>query len=353
MSLPNHYGRNISANYDPRAPPSKVIKSSMGPYPGGVRNITDQYIRSPGINKTPGYRTNGSVRATVHSRRRDQNYVNVGQFFFIDTELMEKPILMNIQQLNRWLIEEGPKVLQNEAKHPWRIESDGTHNKMIREDESIDTGRKATRAGNVRRINQEENEKNYIINRFKLFGVSVNKDSDNSDEMPVERIGRATTATVRGVCHVLDYWSTATRRLRPYDQCYFVLKKVFITPETRIQDNLTISKHNTGRPMPASAWNKMHWQVVPYNNSDNTIDLDAYCWYETKYEGGRMVIDKTFQHVGYYWRLGNIHEYPDIGHYKMFGKRNDLSVAHDITYLHDNGAIIPIHFYLRFDELVK
>jgi hypothetical protein len=327
-SLPNHYS-SMSADVDPRAPSSQMIKSDMGPYPGGMPNMTPAYMNNDKrVNKSVGLGTNGSVRTTVQTRTRDQNYVNINQIAFIDTKIPDRPLLMNIQQLNWWFIEHGTDVLrQPRVLNEWIV----TNKKNVA-------------------LNEEQAEKAYIMKRFKLYGAVVNRDIDNNDSMPMERQPRAFTCTVKGVCHLLDYWSTADRSLHAYDQCYFVLKKVLVGPHSTFQSRLTTSVHNSGSPVPAS-WPKlgqMVWQIVPWHTSDNYIPVSVYSWTDSNLVGSTLVKGKS--HVGGHWRIGNVHEYPDIGHRSSFKKRGELSVAQDITYLHDGGRVVPIHFYLKLDS---
>lgn len=333
-SLPNH-SSSISSTMDPRAPSSQYIRSDMGPYPGGMPGITPNYINNDKrINKTVGWRTNGAIRTTIQTRTRDQNFINVNQFAFIDTRIPNRPQLLNVQQLNWWLLTEFPQLLIN--------------NPMLLNEWAVKDRKKDY-------VNQEQAEKAYIMNTFKLYGVVVNRDVDNSDELPVERGPRAFTCTVKGVCNVLDYWSTGTRALRAYDSCYFVLKKVLVKPDAKYQSRLTTKFHNTGSPVPAR-WNplgEMVWQVVPWNTPDSFIPVEAYSWTDkiatATASGAKVLVDGT-KHIGGYWKLGRIHEYPDIGHRNMFKKRDELSVSRDITYLHDNGRLPPIHFYLSLDN---
>lgn len=327
-SLPNHYS-NISADVDPRAPSSKFIKSDMGPYPGGMPGMTPNYINNDKrVNKTVGWRTNGSIRTTVQTRTRDQNFVNVNQLAFIDTKIPDRPLLMNLQQMNWWLIKEAPELFREpQVLNKWLVK-DKVTNEVY---------------------NLEQAEKAYIMDRFKLYGAVVNRDIDNSDDMPVERSPRAFTCTVKGVCHLLDYWSTKDRSLHAYDHCFFVLKKVLVGPHDKYQSRLTTTVHNAGSPVPGNwpSMGKMCWQIVPWHTSDNYIPVNAYSWTDLKQVGATLVPGR--EHIGGYWQIGHIHEYPDIGHRAQFKKRGEMSVAQDITYLHDNGRIVPIHFYLKLD----
>lgn len=331
-SLPNHFSQ-IRDDVDPRAPSSKIIRADMGPYPGGVPGITPQYLNNDRrVNKTVGWRTNGAIRTTVETRARDQNFINVNQLAFMDTNVPDRPQLYNIQQLNWWLVSEFPELMKK--------------NKTMFREWSVKNRRGKT-------VNRTQAEKAYIMKRFKLYGAVVNRDVDNGDDMAIERIPRAFTCTVKGVCHILDYWSTADRRLNAYDTCYFVLKKVVVGPETRYQSRLTTTVHEAGQPVP-SPWpreGRMVWQVVPFNTSDNFIPVEKYTFVDKESRNGDLIDTRT--EIGGYWRVGSIHEYPDIGHKSIFKKRDEHAVARDITYLHDNGRIVPIHFYLHLDDNCK
>ena len=158
------------------------------------------------------------------------------------------------------------------------------------------------------------------------------------------------TCTVRGVTEVLDYWSTRERKLRAMDSCYFVLKKVFIDEETRYQTDLSMSAHKQGEYVKDHAKNKMAWQIVPFNISDNFIPLSAYSWKNKLLNSAGELVEGETSHIGFYWHVGNTHEHADIADSRRFAKRNDLSVAMDISYLHDNAEIMPIHFYLKMDS---
>jgi hypothetical protein len=293
------------------APISQRPRADMGPYPGGQPSITDKYMSTGGrINNTPGWRTNGSIRISIETRTRDQNHINVNQVAWLFNKDFAKPKMLNLQQVNQWLADP-----QNEKS---------LKNKIINDDKKI-------RPYEVERAN--------ILKLFKMIGVAVNRDVDNRDDMAIERIARATTLTVRGVTWLLDYWSRNGKILKPYDSCYFILKKVWMNSDTRFQTLLTASKHNTGTPMAFNDGTpRWVWQFVPYHTSENSIDINELSFTDNEGPG-----------FGAYWHVCNIHEYPDIGHPKMFKKRDEYSVSRDITYLHDNGAIKPIHVYLKFD----
>ena len=318
MSLPNHYGPNISASHDPRAPSSQRIRADMSaPYPGGLNYLTPSYINNDSrVNKTVGKNTNGSIRTTVETRTRDQNYINVHQLAFLDTKLPSRPVLYSIQFLNWWLATDGYDVVSNPAKLGENVIKNG--NKVL---------------------NITAAEKAYIMGRFKLYGAVVNRDIDTSFEQK-ERLPRAFTCTVRGACNLLDYWSHGTEPVRPYDQCYFVLKKVLVKPDTLYQYDLTAISYNTGNKLPKN-WPKtgrMCWQIIPYSISDNFIPVKAYSFKENGKE-----------HIGGYWRVGNVHEDADIMNSTLSNKRDEYSISRNISYLHDKGRVIPFQFYLRLD----
>lgn len=335
MSLPNHYGNNMSPYLDPRAPGSKYLRANMPGYPGGVPYLTSSYINNDSqVNKTPGRKTNGSIRTTVHTRTRDQNYINVDQFAFMDVRKVDSPVLYNIQTLN------------------WMLASDDPNNQLFKifnspapkelKEYAID--------GNNVSYNRTDAEKAYIMNSFKLYGVVVNRDVDNDESMPKDRIARTFTVTVKNVCHVMDYFSTRTNVLKPYSSCYFVLKKVKITKDMQWVDVLTAPQNSSPaikRPSQTMI-GTYKWQIIPYHNRDNVLPVEERTWteYNTTTQGGKGVT-----YIGGMWKLGKIHEYPDICVPTIFEKRtNELKAAQDITLCHGNGRITPIHFYLSIRE---
>jgi hypothetical protein len=188
-------------------------------------------------------------------------------------------------------------------------------------------------------------EKCYIMDNFKLYGVVVNRDVDNDESMAKERIARTFTCTVKNVCNVGDYFSTYRNVLKPYSSCYFVLKKIKITKDMKWENMLTsMGTGKPTKPVPPAVVGQYKWQIIPYHNTDNVLPMDRIKWTEDDKDG--------ITHNGGMWRLGKIHEYPDICTPSAFSKRNTEDVvARDISELHGRGRITPIHFYLKIEEV--
>jgi hypothetical protein len=339
MSLSNHYGSTIRSDVDPRAPGSKFLDAGLGKkYPGGVPYLTDRYLSDKEVNKAPGRRTNGSVRTTVHTRTRDQNYINVDQFAWMDVRKFDHPILLNLQTMN-WLLVND----LGDSNGSGKILNGG--NDKLLEKYAIN--------GDLNSVRTQA-EKCYIMDNFKLYGVVVNRDTDNNESIPMTRIARTFTCTVKNVCHVGDYFSTSKRTLKRYDSCYFVLKKIKITGDMRWENILTSMGNNRKltKSTPTLAINKYKWQIIPYHNSDNVLPMDRIKWVESQEEYNRGDPIEITSYNGGMWRLGKIHEYADICTPSTFTKRfNETVVARDLSELHGRGRITPIHFYLKIEEI--
>lgn len=326
MSLANHYGGTLRSDVDPRAPGSKYLDVGLGrKYPGGVPYLTNKILNEKEVNKTPGAKANGAVRATVHTRTRDQNYINVDQFAFMDVSNYDRPVLINLQTLNWMLLNDLPDAKNNPVL-------DGGNDNLLKEYTNND--------GDISSV-RDQVEKSYIMDRFQLYGVVVNRDVDNDDGTSIERIARTFTVTVKNVCHVCDYFSTHRNVLKKYNSCYFILKKIKITEDMRWENRLTATNSTMSKQAPTYTLGKYKWQIIPYHNSDNTLQLQHTRWMD----------DNGVEHNGGMWRLGKIHEYADICIPSTFSKRIDNSVvARDITEMHGRGRITPIHFYLKIEK---
>lgn len=315
----------LDAEMQPYAPGSKYLKTDMGRYPGGVPYLTSEFLQDEqDINKNVGRSTNGSIRTSVLTRTRDQNSINLNQLGFMDTHLMDRPVLYNLQALNWWLVD------MNEGGGYNFLNNRNNLTKYL-----VKNGDKC--------INIEDAEKSCIMERFKLYGAVVNRDVDNNpDNIHRERIARDFTCTVKGVCHVLDYWSQRDKLLSPYDSCFFVLKKIKINKDMSWQHMLNAGTYKGNLHADSSIHNKYWWQIIPYHCSDSVIPVDQLTWTD---HNGHL-------HIGSYWRCGNVHEYPDIGSPQQYEKRGDDTglVSRNITYLHDRGRVTPIHFYLKIGD---
>jgi hypothetical protein len=117
-------------------------------------------------------------------------------------------------------------------------------------------------------------------------------------------------------------------------------------------ENLLTARLHNGEPMSSkSARNfteKYKWQIIPYHNSDNTLNLKERV-YTMKMPG--QDDDEAINYLGGMWKLGRIHEYPDICVASAFTKRRDeMYAARDVGLCHGFGRITPIHFYLSIKE---
>ena len=322
----NYTNFSNASNFDIREPAQKLQNA-------GVQNgtlggpLTDRPVMGTnGINKGFASETNVSIKATVRTRTRDQQYINQHQLAFIYTKKHDNPILLSIQQINLLLAGGDPDNEINNRKNF------GDH------------------------LQTWSKEK--IQKHFKLFGAVVNRDVDTNIEYPKERFSRAFTVCVRGDCHILDYWSTNNNRLKKYDSCYLILKKVWIGQNTSYQTNLSARHHNTGKTalnMPIEG--RYCWQIVPFSTRDRSLTPEEYTStiYRTTGNRSKPVKPGTpnavpSEIIGTYWRVGYTHEYASIGGPSMFSKRNEFSVSRDISYLNDNGAVRPMQFYLYLDD---
>jgi hypothetical protein len=322
----------MSANHDPRAPGSKYLRSGMNGYPGGVPYLTDKYINNDkSVNKTPGRKTNGSIRQTVITRTVDQNSINVDQFAFMDTKTADRPVLHNLQTINWMLASSAATGFVNSTGELGRVLGNPNaaqlKNYIVNSEAGIP-------------LNIEDAEKAYIMNRFKLYGVVVNRDTDGGDSSKLQ-IARAFTCTVKNVCHVLDYFSVSGNSLRPYNSCFFVLKKVLIKENQSWEGVITAARNGSMSLKTATMEmiNTQQWQIVPYHASNNVLAIEKRIWVNK---------DTGVPNIGGMWKVGRIHEYPDISVASAFEKRVDETVvARDVGVLTGRGRITPIHFYLN------
>lgn len=345
----NNYTEFSNApNFDIREPPMKL--QNAGSFRGSIGGpLTDRLRDNNGINKGYASETNVSVKATIVTRTRDQKYVNQHQLAFIySTESnFDKPVLLSIQQINVLLAGGNPSKEEEEKQIFGKRESDHPCKWSRKE----------------------------IVERFKPFGTIVNRDVDTRNDMQTERMPRATTLCIKGDCHVLDYWSESKRRLKPYDTCYFVLKYVWVSPDARYMANIQTRFHGVGhapRQLPPNGG--YCWQIFPFNCSDRYIHQKEYttkipvahdntsrgvvCG-DQKIEGLKVLpptqttFDFHIDVMGYYWKVGNVHEYASIGNPDRFEQRKAESVPRDITYLIEGGSIRPLQFYLELDDASK
>ena len=327
-----NYPSTLNASFDIRGPDASYPRSDLGGYPGGGP-MTDRWSNPSGINRQFMENTNVSVKATVRTRTRDQRQINQHQLAFIYTKDYDRPVLLSLVQLNQILAGGDPMT------------------KSVQDRTFFNHGTRGTVASKL--DNPMKWTKEYIKEHFKLFGAVVNRDVDTDMTSQTERIGRTFTVCVRGDCHVLDYWSHKGNKLRRYDQCYFVLKKVWLDEKTTFQNSLTARLHGTGSNMIGKPG--YYWQVFPYNVKDSAISPEAYTTNvkHTKKRANGDKVTSIVPCVGSYWRVGYTHEYATIDPMPVYDKRHEHSVARDVSYLVDNGAVRPMQFYLHFDDDTK
>jgi hypothetical protein len=333
----NYTNFSNASNFDIRQPPTKFQNA------GGIRGsiggpMTSSVMNPNGLNKGFASETNVSVKANVRTRTRDQKFINQHQLAFIYTKNYDKPILFSLQQVNTLLAGGSPLT-------------EGADKKMFG------------------KSNPSTWSKDEILRHLKLFGSVVNRDTDTNDSMPIDRVARTFTMCVRGDCHILDYWSHDNNRLKKYDICYFLLKRIWVSKSHKYQSNLTIRSQNSGDPALDIGEGRYCWQIIPYSTRNRSIDPSVYTTtiYTTPVEitkqnkkdkmiGGVEIKGPSENHhevTGSYWRVGYVHEYASIGNPSTFKTRDELSVSRDIAYLTNDGGVRPMQFYLFLDDETK
>ena len=326
-SLYNETG-SLSADFVPSQPGSKFLKSDIGgPYPGGVPYLTSSDTQNANVNMTSGNNVNGTIKNTITTRTKDQDLLNIHQLAFVDAENSDKPILRSLQSVN--------SMLASKAFH------DTSRNSADRFD---------------------KNSKEKIMDRFKFVGVVTNNDTDNKMSQFQDRQARAFTLTSWGATHVLDYWSTSKRILSGYDSCYLILKQVLVVkdlhnchadvkkqiPVDYQTYNFQLELSNAARATSSGVNavffttaedHRMIWQFVPFFNSDAQLSASDYSFRD---------VDNKLR-LGAYIKIGNVHEYPTPTTRTVLMKRNETSVARDVVYLHENGLVKPMQFYVFKD----
>jgi hypothetical protein len=331
MSGLYNYNATMDPGFDIRAKAQRLGDPGIGAgYPGNGP-LSDRMQNPSGINKQYSQETNSSIKTTVRTRTRDQDQINQHQLAWMYTKNFESPVLLSLVQLNQ-ILAGGDPAWTEETRKKW-----------------YDHGKKQNKDNDK---NDPRNwSKEYVLSHFKLYGVVVNRDVDMpNSSMPMERVERTMTVCVKGSTQVLDYWSRKGNALRKYDMCYFVLKRVPLDhKKVSFQNCLTSRYHNAGSPMQSKYKTpKLHWQVFPYNVNDRCIKPSVYTTHVKNTHSGNTEIT-----VGSYWRVGLIHEYASIGSQSMYEKRDENSVARDISYLSDQGAVRPMEIYLNLDDETK
>lgn len=327
-----NYSNNMNPNFDITAPPTQLRRAANGMPINSGGPLSDRLMNPSGYNKAFMQETNVSVKATVKTRTTDQRTINQHQLAFIYTKQFDKPILLNLQQMNQ-LLAGGDPLKEEDYKRIFGAQDPANWSKE------------------------------YIKNNFKLFGTVVNRDTDLDRRTAMDRVPRAFTMCVRGDCHVMDYWSNRHGSLKKYDICYLVLKRVWISDDHRYQPDMGLRMHNLGHVPNRTG--RYCWQYVPYHTTDRTVRPEAYTsteCFDYRYDdlqvepneyNMKSPMIKRVEVIGSYLRVGFVHEYASIGNISLFEKRDELSVSRDITYLMENGAVRPLQFYLWLDDETK
>lgn len=331
-----NYSNTMNPNFDITAPPTQLRRAAGGMPINSGGPMTDRLMNPSGYNKAFMQETNVSVKATVKTRTTDQRTINQHQLAFIYNKQFDKPLLLNLQQMNQ-LLAGGDPLKEEDYKRIFGTDDPATWSKE------------------------------YIKNNFKLIGTVVNRDTDLDRRTAIDRVPRAFTMCVRGDCHVLDYWSNKHRTLKKYDICYLILKKVWISDDHRYQPDMGLRVHNLGHVPTKTGNGRYCWQYVPYHTTDRSVRPEVYksitCVKHHK-RFGEVPVEATevnmkspnvekIEEIGSYLRVGFTHEYASIGNSAMFDKRDELSVSRDITYLVDSGMVRPLQFYLWLDDETK
>ncbi len=330
MSGLYNFMQNLDPNFNIMAAGFKGPTANVGGgYPGGQTNMTPQPMNPGGANKAMGQGTNGQVKITVSTRTTDQKKINSGQLCFIDTTNFNNPVLYGLQEVNRLIVQGStPRVVKED------INGITFDNKMGPMD-----------------------DKKKIVDTFKLLGVVSNNDVDTDvlsykNTMSYDRGPRTFTIVTWGDSFLLNYWSNKEQILRPYDDCFLVLKKVDISgPEYSFQSDLTQSRHDIpthfDRPIDYS---RSYWQWVPISTRGEYPKNHIVNEFTQKSNKGNNI--KQVE-LGTYLRVGKVHEYADVGNHKNYSKRSMFSVSRDVTYLHGSGKVRPFQFYLHLDDETK
>lgn len=333
--LYNHTNR-LSADFVTMVPPSKVLRTDMGPYPGGTPYLTDNIVQSSSINMTSGNNTNGVIHTTINTRTKDQKLINSHQMAFYDARDELKPVLRSLQSVNN--------ILANSREYQVS-EFDQANARHIKKSNYYDSIKGVT---NV--------TKSRIMDQFQFLGIVTNNDTDTKMDKYKGRLPRSFTVTTWGATHVLDYWSNEDKILNGYSHCFLILKQVKVYRDNKIamknkaynyqpykfQENLNTFTRDSGESvefLPGEKY-KYIWQFVPFFNNDSEIETKDYTFTNSDGE----------LEIGSYIYVGYVHEYPVISNTDVLRKRNETSVARDVVYLHENAVVKPMQFFVLKDN---
>lgn len=291
-----------------------------GGYPGGTPNMSPNPM-NPGVaNKAFMQGTNGNIKITVTSRNTDPKRINSAMLAFIDNTDFDKPRLLSLQQVNRLIVKESTPRYNADTK----------------------TFEKTRKFDTVKEI----------VDKFKLLGVVSNNDVDTQERVfngynSYNRAPRTFTIVTWGDTFLLNYWSNRNNTVRPYDDCYLVLKRVKMTESDYFQTDVTVLNKDLPENFPIKIDYSVHyWQWVPVSCKGGLPSRHL----ENKYEDQNG--QKRFE-LGSYLRVGKIHEYGDVGGHSLYSSRDENSVSRNVAYLHQRGKVRPFQFYLHLDDETK
>jgi hypothetical protein len=293
------------------------LNSNVNGAMGGGANLTPRFESNPNTNNG-NYQPNGSVQITVNSSPHQPYGVNHGQWAWMDVDKHDRPKLLSLQMINKWLIEENGK--------------DGPH--------TIDA----------------------ITDRYRLMGVVLNHvDEANTVYNNQRTHNQNFTIVIQGAAISLDYWSKRDGGLSRYDNCFFVLKRVWVDEKYAIQTDSRVHIHNTGTTCDDRDAG-YRWQVVPHACNKNSLDtkvLTSTEYYKVDQDGEHIDVSPetaiTLRDnlqaygersvIGTYWGVGNLHEYATLP------KMNDVRYRIKDTDLGRDTALLTgstLHqFYIK------
>lgn len=274
-NLPNK-SRYLDASMDP-------IRSAKRPrYIGkvpGVPDLTDKFFDSGAVTHWEN-EGNMGVTLTVHMRATDKDFINEGQYVWMNNLDPRRPKLMSLVQINKILFDlQTGGVVEREYK---KFEQYFAHN--------------------------EDLVKAFVFDNFVPYGTLAVR--DNFDETKYSNnTTKAHTVVAHGQGFVLDYWSYAKNKIRPYSALYFILKKVPCYSgmyQTKINTNAYDLPRENGNP-------QMLWQIVPFFKPVGNIEFKDYSNLETG-------------EIGFYWFVGRVHENQKIVS-SSTERRNELTTS--------------------------
>jgi len=279
--IPTRYD-TLRSDVNPFPPPYKRLRTDAPGYPTNVAQLTTNILQHEGVTTHDGGQSNEAVDITLYSRSSKADGLSAGQLVFMDTNKTDIDSVVCIHEVNRELA----GILHDRwAPHIGRYTA----------------GFLPALYPNLTKGAQMQ----YILDRFKFVGIM------SSNDTPVGRLRgtKAVNVTVWGDSRIFDYWSHGSRKLRPFDSCYIVLRAVKISHDDKYQhipNNVAYDYGESPERTVTASTNapdeeKIVWQFIPYFNNKETI---------TKEELGLSPAENRFP--WFYWRLGKLHEFPTL-----------------------------------------